>query len=158
MKRRKYRFICLVLLGSMLLASCAEQSLPTPADTADDSITENNGESVDMYVTDLMVNNLIEPLGIDTVPTFRWINNMAGYARSQSAYRIIVSSSRAGAEAHVGDVWDSGKTVGNCNYDIVYGGSPLNSRTEYFFAVQAWDEKGEDAWSGVSKFETGILD
>lgn len=142
----------------MLLASCAEQGLPTPADTTDNSITENNGESVDMYVTDLMVNNLIEPMGIDTVPTFRWINNMAGYARSQSAYRIIVSSSRAGAEAHVGDIWDSGKIEGNCNYDIVYGGSPLKSRTEYFFAVQVWDEKGEDAWSDVSKFETGILD
>lgn len=54
MKRRKYRFICLALLGSMLLASCAEQGLPTPADTTDNSITENNGESVDMYVTDLM--------------------------------------------------------------------------------------------------------
>ena len=109
MKRRKYRFICLALLGSMLLASCAGRGLPTPADTADNSITENNGESVDMYVTDLMVNNLIEPLGIDTVPTFRWINNMDGYARSQSAYQIIVATTAEKAAAHEGDVWDSGK-------------------------------------------------
>ena len=38
-----------------------------------------------MYITDLKVNNLVEPVGIDTVPTFRWLSNMSGYARSQSA-------------------------------------------------------------------------
>ncbi|MBR5011129.1 MAG: alpha-L-rhamnosidase N-terminal domain-containing protein [Clostridia bacterium] len=115
-------------------------------------------EERDMYITDLKVNNLVEPLGIDTVPTFRWINNMSGYARAQSAYQIIVATTAEKAAAHEGDVWDSGKVQSNLNYDIVYGGSALTSRTEYFFAVQVWDEKGESVWSDVSTFETGILD
>ncbi|MBE6641344.1 MAG: hypothetical protein E7619_07135, partial [Ruminococcaceae bacterium] len=109
-------------------------------------------------VAELKVNNLTEPMGIDTLPTFRWINEMEGYGKAQSAYRIIVASTREKAKAREGDVWDSGKTEGNCNYDIPYGGEALKSRTEYYFAVQVWDEKGESAWSDVSKFETGILD
>ncbi|MBQ6893580.1 MAG: hypothetical protein IJN48_05175, partial [Clostridia bacterium] len=111
----------------------------------------------DMYITDLKVNNLVEPLGIDTIPTFRWVNNMAGFARSQSAYQIIVASTAEKAAAHNGDIWDSGKVVSNHNYDVAYGGKALTSRTEYFFAVQVWDEKDNSVWSDVSKFETGIL-
>ena len=111
----------------------------------------------DMYITDLKVNNLVEPLGIDTTPTFRWINHMSGYAKSQSAYQIIVASTAEKAAAHNGDIWDSGKVVSNHNYDVAYGGNALTSRTEYFFAVQVWDEKDNSVWSDVSKFETGIL-
>ncbi|MBQ2733915.1 MAG: family 78 glycoside hydrolase catalytic domain, partial [Clostridia bacterium] len=111
-----------------------------------------------MRVTELKVNDLAEPIGIDTVPTFRWINEMDGYGRAQSAYRIIVASSNEKAKAHEGDIWDSGRTEGNCNYDIPYGGEALKSRTEYHFAVQVWDEKGDSVWSDVSRFETGILD
>ena len=112
----------------------------------------------DMFVTDLKVNNLVEPLGIDTVPTFRWINRMSGYARAQSAYRIIVASTAEKAAAHDGDVWDSGKVESNLNYDVAYGGNALASSTEYFFAVQVWDEKDNSVWSEVSTFETGFLD
>lgn len=112
----------------------------------------------DMYITNLKVNNLVEPLGIDTTPTFRWVNHMAGFARSQSAYQIIVASTAEKVAAHDGDVWDSGKVVSNLNYDIVYGGNALTSRTEYFFAVQVWDESGNSVWSDVSTFETGIFE
>ena len=111
-----------------------------------------------MYITDLKANNLIEPLGIDTTTTFRWINHMEGFARSQSAYQIIVASTAKKAATHDGDVWDSGKVESNLNYDIVYGGDALASCTEYYFAVQVWDESGNSAWSDVSKFGTGFLD
>ncbi len=110
-----------------------------------------------MHITDLKVNNLAEALGIDTVPKFRWINCMSGYARSQSAYRIIVASTADKAAAHDGDVWDSGKVESKLNYDIVYGGDALASRTEYYFAVQVWDENDTYVWSEVSKFETGFI-
>lgn len=111
-----------------------------------------------MYITDLKVNNLVEPLGIDTVPTFRWLNNMPGYARSQSAYRIVVASTAEKAAAHDGDIWDSGKVERNLNYDILYGGDALASCTDYYFAVQVWDENGNSVWSDVSTFGTGFFD
>ncbi len=138
------KFLSLLLCCAMLLGTT--------------TVFAVEGEGEEMSVTDLKVNNLVEPLGIDTTPTFRWINHMDGYARSQSAYRIIVASTAEKAAAHNGDVWDSGKVESNQNYDIPYGGAALTSRTEYFFAVQVWDEKGNSVWSEVSTFETGILD
>lgn len=146
MKKFFIKMLSLLLSGIMLLGM------------APITIFAEEGEITDMYITDLKVNNLVEPLGIDTTPTFRWINHMAGFARSQSAYQIIVASTAEKAAAHVGDVWDSGKVESNLNYDIVYGGEALTSRTEYFFAVKVWDENGNSVWSEVSTFETGILD
>ncbi|MBR5011472.1 MAG: family 78 glycoside hydrolase catalytic domain, partial [Clostridia bacterium] len=146
MKKFFVRMLSLLLCGVMLLSM-----VPMTI------FAEEGGEN-SMYITDLKVNNLVEPIGIDTVPTFRWINHMDGYACSQSAYRIIVASTAKKAAAHDGDVWDSGKVQSNLNYDIAYGGNALTSRTEYFFTVQVWDEKGDSVWSDVSKFETGILD
>ena len=138
------KFLSLLLCCAMLLGTT--------------TVFAVEGEGTNMSVTDLKVNNLVEPIGIDTTPTFRWINHMDGYARSQSAYRIIVASTAEKAAAHDGDVWDSGKVESNQNYDIPYGGAALTSRTEYFFTVQVWDEKGNSVWSEVSTFETGILD
>lgn len=145
MKKIFINLLSLFLCGSVLLGMAPITILAEESE---------NG----MYITDLKVNNLFEPLGIDTVPTFRWINHMAGFARSQSAYKIIVATTAEKAAAHDGDVWDSGKIAGTQNYDIHYGGKALASRTEYFFAVQVWDEDGNSVWSDVSKFETGILD
>ena len=143
MKKGLLKMLSLLLMGLMLITVVP--------------ITIFAESEDDMYITDLKVNNLAEPIGIDTVPTFRWINNMSGYARSQSAYQIIVASTAEKAAAHDGDVWDSGKVESNLNYDIVYGGDALSSRTEYFFAVQVWDENDNSVWSDISKFETGFL-
>ena len=144
MKKSLLKMLSLLLCGLMLI-------------TVMQTTIFAEGED-DMYITDLKVNNLAEPIGIDTVPTFRWVNNMSGYARSQSAYQIIVASTVEKAAAHDGDIWDSGKVESSLNYDIVYGGDALSSRTEYFFVIQVWDEKGNSAWSDVSSFGTGILD
>ncbi len=162
-KQKHLRLLSGVLALIMMLSiGCGKTpgSVDGSSDVITDKVTDitDKTEDRDMSIKELRVNNVAEPLGIDTVPTFRWINEMDGYGRAQSAYRIIVASSKEKAEAHEGDVWDSGKTEGNCNYDIVYGGDALKSRTEYYFAVQVWDEKCESVWSGVSKFETGILD
>ena len=146
MKKFFTKLLSLLLCGSMLLSMA-------PITIYAESEGENN-----MYITDLKVNNLAEPLGIDTAPVFKWVNRMNGYAKSQSAYQIIVASTAEKAAAHNGDVWDSGKVSGTQNYDIPYGGKALASRTAYFFAVQVWDEEGNTVWSDVSKFETGILD
>jgi len=112
-----------------------------------------------MQIGSLKVNYLSEPLGIDDAqPVFSWILASDGYDKGQSAYRIIVSSTREGAEKHEGDVWDSGKTENENNYNITYQGSTLLSRTPYYWAVQVWDEDGnETGWSEVSSFETGIM-
>jgi uncharacterized protein YjdB len=111
-------------------------------------------------LSDLEVNHTAEPLGVDDAqPVFSWrLSADAGaYDKAQSAYQVVVSSTEAKARASDGDVWDSGKTVGENNYDIVYGGIALSSKTKYWWAVRVWDEDGTaSGWSAVSTFETGI--
>ena len=61
---------------------------------------------------------------------------MSGYGRGQSAYQIIVSTTKEKAADYSGDMWDSGKVAGENNYNIVYAGNALNSRTTYYWTVR----------------------
>lgn len=110
-----------------------------------------------MEIIEMKVNSLKTPIGIDTNPVFSWINNAEGFGRSQSAYRMIVSTTEAKAMNGDGDMWDSGKVQGENNYDIAYKGSTLSSRTEYFWRVDVYDENDTLFTSDVSTFETGML-
>lgn len=111
-----------------------------------------------LTVSDLKVNNLTDPLGVDGDITFRWMNTSAEYSKAQSAYRIIVSSEKEQAEKSSGDVWDSGKTPGKDSFDIAYRGDALSSCTPYYWRVMVWDEQDiPSEWSNVAVFETGIL-
>ena len=106
---------------------------------------------------EIKVCGLKSPLGIDANPVFSWQNTAAGYAREMTAYRVIVASTAENAEKENGDIWDSGKVVGENNYSVEYAGRELVSRTQYFWRVCVWDENDEAVWSGTDKFETGIL-
>lgn len=105
----------------------------------------------------MKVNGLKEPLGIDTTPVFSWANVSNGYNRSMSAYRIIVSSTKEKAEKFEGDLWDSGKTQGSNNYDIVYNGNNLASVTDYYWRVTVFDECDVVYNSEVAHFGTGMM-
>jgi alpha-L-rhamnosidase len=110
-------------------------------------------------ISELKVNNLVEPLGIDTTPRFRWLNSSDGFGKYQSAYRIIVSSTEEKAKAQQGDLWDSGKVSGTDNFDIPYAGQTLEPRSLYYWSVRVWDEADQaSAWSEVARFGTGIFD
>ena len=110
-----------------------------------------------MEITAMKVNSLTKPIGIDTNPIFSWTLTSDGFGKSQSAYRIIVSTTMAKAEKGEGDMWDSGKIAGENNYDIAYDGQPLSSRTEYFWRVDVYDESDNLSESEISTFETGML-
>ena len=58
MKKFLNKIISLLLCGIMLLS------------TASIAVSAEDTTVADLYVTDLKVNNLALPLGIDTVPTF----------------------------------------------------------------------------------------
>lgn len=140
------KILSLLLIAFLILGPI---SIFIPVSAAESAIT----------VSDLKVNSIDTPLGIDTNPVFSWINNANGYGRAQSAYQIIVSSSHKNAASHIGDMWDSGKTSGSTNYDILYAGSPLESKSVYFYSVRVWDENGTASeWSDIARFETGIFD
>jgi alpha-L-rhamnosidase len=114
--------------------------------------------AADMRPVGLTTNHVANPLGIGLVaPRFGWRLVASGRDRAQTAYRIMVATAPALLTNARPDVWDSGRVDSSEQSARVYAGSPLRSRTRYFWAVQAWDESGRPGPpSEVAWFETAL--
>ena len=107
----------------------------------------------------LTVERLENPCGVDaSSPRFGWKLAVAEKGKNcvvQSAYRILVASSKEKLAADAGDVWDSGKVSGAETIDVAYGGKPLASSRRYWWKVRTWDGAGaESAWSAPATWAT----
>ncbi len=105
---------------------------------------------------------LLNPTGIDvTSPRLEWINQAADpQARglSQSAYQLLVASSRERLDRNEGDLWDSGKVTSAKSLQIVYQGKALQSHQPCFWKVRVWDQDGSPSdWSAVASWSMGML-
>ncbi len=101
----------------------------------------------------------VNPLGVDVPrPRFGWVLASPLRAQWQSAYRILVASSREKLDANQGDKWDSGKVVSQRSFNIPYAGGPLDSGERCWWKVMAWDSAGKPTdWSEPATFEMGLL-
>lgn len=107
----------------------------------------------------LQVDNLDTPINVHTREVrLSWKLTSPRRGTAQRAYRIGVASSRARAEAHRFDLWDSGRREGATSFDVRYGGPALKSRQRCFWWVEAWDDQGQHASSAVALWEMGLLD
>ena len=103
----------------------------------------------------LMADLREEPAGISKTPKFSWIMNSSGKDRSQSAYRILVSSTLEKLNSDEGDLWDSGKVSSDKSTSIAYAGSALSGSSGYYWKVKTWDNDGsESPWSMPQRFFT----
>ena len=112
-----------------------------------------------LTVTHLRCEYRENPLGIDALqPRLSWQVTAPERGQRQTAYRIIVASSRAKARVHEGDVWDSGIVRGAQTLNVAYAGRPLVSRQECFWRVQVWDrDERPSEWSPVAWWTMGLL-
>ncbi|MGB5821116.1 MAG: family 78 glycoside hydrolase catalytic domain [Saonia sp.] len=99
------------------------------------------------------------PEGLDVLkPRFSWFLTGEGRNRFQSAYHIIVSSTKEKLDLHKGDIWDSGKVISNSTNQIEYNGVPLTSDTTYYWKIKVWDEKDQASdWSTPAFWSMGLL-
>ena len=99
------------------------------------------------------------PKGIDVLkPRFSWILTGEGRNRTQTAYRILVSSSEKELDKNEGDIWDSGKMFSNNTNQIEYKGVSLTSQKTYYWKVKVWDESAtESNWSETAHWSMGLL-
>ncbi|HUV00273.1 MAG TPA: hypothetical protein VMW32_04850, partial [Bacteroidales bacterium] len=109
--------------------------------------------------TGLMVEFIREPDKVrilDPRPEFSWIvPDMAG---SQTAYQIMVSSSKEKLTVNEADLWNSNKTFSSQSTEIEYSGNLLRDNTTYYWKVRIWDRKDKPShYSGIQKFKTGNL-
>ena len=57
----------------------------------------------------------------------------------QSAYRVLVASSRRMLGGGRGDMWDSGRVESGDSFGVAYRGKALGAETAYFWRVMVWD-------------------
>ncbi len=112
-------------------------------------------ERSDLVVTDLRCEYATDPMGIDVAaPRLFWkVASDVGGAR-QTAYRILVATSRDLLARDEGDLWDSGRIASDETTHIAYAGKRLVSTQRVAWKVRAWD--GADRASGMER--AGLLD
>jgi len=149
-KRLKERLLTMFLCISIVLGNV---TVPISADTL--------GRGTEVFtVSELKVQNLSNPIGIDTVnPSLSWSLNSSGKNQSQNAYRIVVSSSKEKLDQGIYDMWDSQQVNSTSNYGITYEGTELESRQRVYWKVKSWDSEGNEAeWSEEPAYwEAGLL-
>ncbi len=101
------------------------------------------------------------PLGIDeTKPRLSWrleSGDPAARGLRQTAYQLLVASSREALDNDQGDLWDSGKISWQANR-CEYAGKSLTSRWACHWKVRAWDQDGKvSAWSAPALWTMGLL-
>lgn len=99
------------------------------------------------------------PLGIDrTSPRLGWVVQSSIRGNRQTAYRILVATTKEKLSAGQGDVWDPGKIPGERTTAIPFIGKPLPSHRACFWKVMLWDKDGSPGpWSDVATWSMGVL-
>lgn len=109
-------------------------------------------------VRGLLVDGLSNPRGLHNPnPRLSWQLASDRRGAKQAAWRIGVASTREAAQAERYDLWDSGRIDSPRSFDIAYRGRPLEARTQVWWRVTAWDERGVAATSPVANWEMGLL-
>lgn len=102
----------------------------------------------------------LHPLGIDSPnPRLSWVleGSEPNRSRTQSAYRILVASSRAILAKNKGDLWDTGKVHSDEQNQIAYRGIRLRSSQTCHWKVKVWEGASESPWSEPARWEMGLL-
>lgn len=99
------------------------------------------------------------PAGIDAAsPRLGWKLESGERGQRQTAYQILVASSREKLAAGQPDVWDSGRVGSAETTWIAYGGPALRSFRRYWWTVRVWDGAGQQsACSEPASWTTSIL-
>lgn len=101
---------------------------------------------------------LTNPLGIDAkAPRLSW--QISGTANNikQQAYHIIVATTKEKLAKDEGDLWNSGKVNTDQSIHVPYAGKPLTSKTQCYWKVKTYTNKGESAWSEQASWSMGLL-
>lgn len=108
-------------------------------------------------VGNLNCDHLVNPIGIDNShPRLSWMLNDTRKGAKQTAYQIIVDTDSLSVINGQGKIWDTKKTQSD-EILITYSGQRLKPFTRYYWKVNVWDMNEVQSSSGVSVFETGMM-
>jgi len=140
-KSNSIGFIVISLLVSLLL-SCQKQ-------------TGLSRLSIEKLICEHQSN----PLGIDRLnPQLSWMIKSDQRGQKQTAYHILVASSKGKLKNNTGDLWDSGKVASSQSVLVSYDGKTLQSGDQCFWKVMIWDKAQEPSkWSKPAFWSMGLL-
>jgi alpha-L-rhamnosidase len=101
------------------------------------------------------------PIGIDSrQPRFSWRLASDRQDIKQTAYQLLVATSRDSLDSDVADMWNSGRVDSDQSVFVEYGGKDLASNKRYFWKVRVWqnDDDEAPAYSQTATFETAMYD
>lgn len=101
----------------------------------------------------------VNPEGMDVrIPRLSWTLESEERGQKQTAYQVLVASSREALDRDEGDLWDSGRIESDRTLSIPYGGSALESRMQCWWKVRIWDRLGTPSgWSNAAYWSTGLF-
>ncbi|NOY57354.1 MAG: alpha-L-rhamnosidase [Calditrichaeota bacterium] len=95
----------------------------------------------------------------ERMPVFGWIVNDSLRGAMQTAFQIIVSSSKELVDRNKGDMWNSDKVQSDRSINVKYHGKPLQPNASYWWKVRTWDASDVTSpFSKVQHFRTGNFD
>ncbi|KAI9453505.1 alpha-L-rhamnosidase [Russula earlei] len=119
------------------------------------------GLNAQVQVRNLRCETLQNPVGIDVVaPRLSWEISSAQRSVRQTAYEVIVASTKEKLAANEGDLWNSGKVITDRSIQVsydVHAGKALTSRQQCYWKVKVFTNKGELPWSSPAFFSMGLL-
>ncbi|MCC2672544.1 MAG: Bacterial alpha-L-rhamnosidase, partial [Armatimonadetes bacterium] len=112
-----------------------------------------------VQIAELRCEYLQDPVGLDEpAPRLSWRLESSARGQRQSAYRVLVASTKELLARDQGDLWDSSRVASDQTVAVVYRGKPLGSRAQCFWKVRAWDRDGKpSAWSMPASWTMALL-
>jgi alpha-L-rhamnosidase len=116
------------------------------------SITSISAQSKGLIVSNLLCENLNNPIGLDIrQPRFSWALVSAQRNVMQTAYEIKVMKDKT-------TVWTTGKVSADQSVLVDYKGAALESNQKYTWQVRVWDNQGNtSAWSTPAFWQTAFF-
>jgi alpha-L-rhamnosidase len=139
--KSNYIVLTILLLTNLLITSCSTFQNST------------------LIPYDLRCEYLQNPMGIENpTPALSWKIRSSKNNINQTAYHILVSSSKTNLDQNIGDLWDTNKVISNKNLFITYSGKKLSSGEKVFYKVRVWDDQGDPSgWSEIQNWQMGLI-
>ena len=156
----KKHLLFITLLSSFSALFLVAQNKPNGLLTdliAHTDYTWQNGytSNVPVWLADSVIESLQYAEIGSSKPSFSWIVPGEANATYQTAYRIIVADNMRDAVSGNGNVWNSGIVESRKSTAVLYEGSALQPKKNYFWRVKTTTNTGgESEWSDVKAFRT----
>ena len=103
--------------------------------------------------------NRLNPTGVNWKDLrFSWEMSSEGRDEVQTAYQLVVATSKENLQEERYDIYNSGIIRTEQSIQVEYKGPELEAGRQYFWKVRVWDKNNSvSGWSSLQQFTTGLF-